>query len=231
MARKFDMSRGAMTGKNNTSKAKATKPEPKKADRKPQPKKDDVVVLNDYEVFAKVGPMKLFVDLEWYSKAVIKAGGYTIQLTRVLQSDEFTVQGKRFRLGRPSKAYKAFLKRDFYLDMEEQVIYDCSLFDLEKMQKRPMVDSTLLLDQSHGLALIGKCFNHDSLPDGKTIVVGNIANTIRVSKGGAEVLSVMTVDGVQYLVLDKVGDDIIGNVKKDCVFADSADDQDDAADA
>lgn len=228
---KFDMSRGALTGKTDTaSKAKATKPEPKKADRKPQPKKDEVVVLNDYEVFAKVGPMKLFVDLEWYSKAVIKAGGYTIQLTRVLQSDEFTVQGKHFRLGRPSKAYKAFLKRDFYLDLEEPVVYDCSLFDLEKMQKRPMVDSTLLRDQSHGLALIGKCFNHDSLPDGKTIVVGNIAKTVRVSKGGAEVLSVMTVDGVQYLVLDKVGDDIIGNVKKDCVLADSDDDTDDGAD-
>lgn len=231
MARKIDMSRGAMTCKTNISKAKANKPEPKKVDRKPQPKKDEVVVLNDYEVFAKVGPMKLFVDLEWYSKAVIKAGGYTIQLTRVLQSDEFTVQGKHFRLGRPSKAYKAFLKKDFYLDLEESVVYDCSLFDLEKMQKRPMVDSTLLRDQSHGLALIGKSFNHDSLPDGKTIVVGNIAKTVRVSKGGAEVLSVMTVDGVQYLVLDKVGDDIIGNVKKDCVLADSDDDPDGGADA
>lgn len=231
MAKKFDMSRGAMTCKTNISKAKTSKPEPKKADRKPQPKKDEVVVLNDYEVFAKVGPMKLFVDPEWYSKAVIKAGGYTVYLGKALESDEFTVQGKRFRLGRPSKAYKAFLKRDFYLDLEEPVVYDCSLFDLEKMQKRPMVDSTLLRDQSHGLALIGKSFNHDSLPDGKTIVVGNIAKTVRVSKGGAEVLSVMTVDGVQYLVLDKVGDDIIGNVKKDCVLAGSDDDSDGGADA
>lgn len=225
---KLNMSRDALRG--TVSKAKASKPEPKKADRKPQPKKDEVVVLNDYEVFAQVGPMKLFVDLEWYSKAVIKAGGYTIKLAKVLESNEFTVQGKRFRLGKPSKAYKAFLKGDSYLDLEERVVYDCSIFDLEKMQKRPLVDSALLRDQSHGLALIGKCFNHDSLPDGKTIVVGNISKTIRVSKGGAEILSVMTVDGVQYLVLDKVSDDILGNVNKDCVFADPDDDQDEADD-
>lgn len=225
---KFDMSRENLRG--TATKARTSKSEPKKVDRKPQPKKDKVIVLNDFEVYAQVGPMKLFVDLEWYSKAVIKAGGYTIKLAKVLESNEFTVQGKRFRLGKPSKAYKAFLKGDSYLDLEESIIYDCSLFDLEKMQKRPLVDSALLRDQSHGLALIGKCFNHDSLPDGKTIVVGNISKTVRVSKGGAEVLSVMTVDGVQYLVLDKVGDDILENVKKDCVFADPDDDQDEADD-
>lgn len=211
---KFDMSRETMTTK------KATKS--KAVERKT--KKDEVIVLNDYEVFAKVGPMELFVDLEWYSKAIIRTEDYTIQLAKVLLSDEFTIKGNHFRLGKPSKAYKAFLKGDTYLDLKEQVIYDCSIFDLDKMDKRPLVDSTLLRDQSHGLALIGKCFNHEELPDGKTIVVGNIAKTIRISKGGAEVLSVMTVDGIQYLMLDKVNDDILGNVAKDCVFADSEDD-------
>lgn len=172
-----------------------------------EPRQDEVIVLNDYEVYIKVGGMQIFVDPQFHSHFFVDSSEKTLELWHSVSIEEREFifnRKKKFRFGKPSKEYKEFLKRGESIALELPIIYGAKLLELKGMSVEELVYTDFLRDRPACTALVGRCFNHRELPNGVPIVVGNIESTTIEVVCGVEVIVVKTIDGVEYILLDSL---------------------------
>ncbi|MDO4282648.1 MAG: hypothetical protein Q4D02_03350 [Clostridia bacterium] len=204
---KLSMSRDDFYGARAPKEAKeSTAPERRPERRTRSAAKNEVTVLNDYEVYGQIGEMKLFVDPMECSGFTIVAGETRLQMKEALEDlKEFTYKGEQFRLGKPTRKYKEFLKGDHWIDVDVPVIFNGTILNISEMKRQPLVDRVLLNDKSCGLVIAGNVFFHEEMEDNSQFVTGNILRARKMKVGGAEVLQVVTVDGANYILTEKCG--------------------------
>lgn len=208
MSTRFDFSRDA---ENNRTMRSKEKEENRTSART---RSNEVIILNDYDVYGCLNQMKFFVNPTDFDNFLIKAGEIELHMKCAIDDLRSTIKygSKSYRLGKPSKAYKAFLKKRRAVDLELPVIYNCSIWNIST-DKKYQLNYKLIGNEE--VAVIGTVFNHDRLPDGRTIVSGNIGEAEKVTVSGIEVIKITTVEEVEYFVLE---DEYTLNCETDEIF-------------
>lgn len=198
----IDLSRESLSAPRAPKAAKV-----REVDKKPQQragrKDEDIIVLNDFAAYGQIGEMEVFVDPRECGNFTIKAGEITFGVKNPLKKlDEVVAKGKKYKLGKPKKEFKEFLKGNKWIDLEFPVIYDPTVLELSCLKRRPIVDNILLKDKSRSLVIIGKAFGHENLKDDSQIITGNLLKAEKVKIGGAEVIKIITVEGCAYILAE-----------------------------
>lgn len=224
----LNMSREALQPKVDRS-GRRTRPVAVNETRRPEPRRDEVFVLDNYEVYIVVGGMQIFVNPEYHSHFIIESAEKSLELWHSvsIEEREFVFnKKKKFRFGKPSKEYKEFLKQGESIALEEPVIYGAKLLNLEDMSVKELVYTDFLRDRTPCTALLGQVFNHRQVPNEVPIVVGNIASATVEVVCGAEVIIVRTIDGVEYILLDNLETGFDNLLDEEPVVDDDDDDDD-----
>lgn len=225
--RNLNMSREALQQRVDRS-GRRSRPVANETSR-PEPRKDEVYVLNDYEVYIEIGGMQIFANPEFHRHFFVDSSEKTLELWHSvsIEEREFVFnKKKKFRFGKPSKEYKEFLKSGESISLELPVIYGAKLLELKEMSTSELVYTDFLRDRPSCSALLGKCFNHRELPNGVPIVVGNIKSATVEVMCGAEVIIVRTIDGVDYILLDSLEEgmgDLLREAPSDFFYDDDDD--------
>lgn len=222
----WDLSREALSAPRTPKAAKVKEVKKQSTGRK----NDDIIVLNDYAAYGKIGEMRVFVDPRECENFTIKAGDditFTVKNPLKDLNEVVASKGRKYKLGKPNKEFKSFLKRDEWIDLEIPVIYSPTILDLSSLKRKPIVDNILLKDKSKSLVIIGNAFAHATLVDDAQIVTGNLLKAEKVNIGGAEVIKVTTVDGSEYILAEHSLDEPTMISEEEDYFFDADDEDDD----